>query len=453
MRFAADEDQSRWTALVDTCLSKFTPWSNSQACPVPTNYDASQDGPPARLSGKGAVRTDPNEIESNRCHAFIDPVCFGRLMRGLAFDAPDSRLALPRFSMDTNKTDHNDPTSPTQRLSAEERKQIADQLSNQEEKRSGANPRLVTVLVDGVEHARVELDQRCERSFEIAEGTEVVELRSRNQDEDLLLAVHPLVYSGTEGFAPAALTLFRSGKRRLDLNIVPGPQSVSGPRHATVMLRSTPGLMSWIWRGSVAQPYFYGVKYAAGALGLVALGWILGVATQQRYVAPQRTASNMHATTLPFEIAVTPQPSPTPAFPEVSHVSGSQVYSTLQAAAAPVFALVPDEMIVRGSGSAGLPSVRVQDQSLLVRLQLPVASAHAGKSFRASLKPFLKPSEILRENMLRAKKTSSGHVVVFELPSALIEDRQDYTVELRASSSGGGMEEISSYTFHADKKR
>lgn len=449
MRFAADEDQARWADLVDTCLSKFTPWSNSQACPVPTNYDASREGPPARLSGKGAARTDPNEIESNRCHAFIDPKCFGRLMRGLAFDAPDSRLALPRFSMDTNYTDHNNPPSPPQRLSAEERKQITDQLSSQDKKRSGANPRVVSVLVDGAENARLELDQRSEHRFEIAEGAELIELRSRDRGEDLLLAVYPLAYQGTDGFAPAAFTLFRKGQRRLELSIVPGPQSASEPRHATVELRSTPGLLARIAGNSPVKSYFHGFKYAAGTLGLVALGWILGMATQHGYLAPQRIPSNSNSAAQPVQIAAAPQPNPV-ALPPATHETAARPQPALQASA-PLYVLVPDEMVVRGAGSTGLPSVRVTDQPILLRLQLPVALTHAHKSFRASLKQFLKPSEIVRENMLRARKTSLGHVVVFELPSGFIEDRQDYTVDLRAVGSNGEMEDIGSYTFHAEK--
>jgi hypothetical protein len=46
--------------------------------------------------------------------------------------------------------------------------------------------------------------------------------------------------------------------------------------------------------------------------------------------------------------------------------------------------------------------------------------------------------------------------VLFSLPSVLLENQQDYAVDLSAGSSEGAYEDVGSYTFHAvrvlDKK-
>jgi hypothetical protein len=115
--------------------------------------------------------------------------------------------------------------------------------------------------------------------------------------------------------------------------------------------------------------------------------------------------------------------------------------------------LVPDEMIVRSAGSPGFPTVTVPPHAVVVTLGLPVAGVHAKQSFRASLKDFAGRQEILSENLLTANKTSGGHAVAFSLPSVLLEDQHDYTVDLRSRSAGGGYEDAGSYTFRAVRTR
>lgn len=443
MRFEAEVDQTRWAALVDSCLKMFTPWSTHQDCPVPTNYDASREKPPARLSGKGLDRIDPNEIEINRCHAFIDPVCYSRLMHALTFDAPSTRLALPRFFMDTNNSDSNN-SPQTARLSPEERKQITDQLSAQEKKRSGAAPRMVAVVVDGVERGRLDLGHLRECSFEIEEGAELIELRMPGEGEDLLLAVHPVLYQETEGMAASQATLFRKGLRKLDLRIVPGPQAAQGPRHALVTLRYVSNPFSALWSPSTRSPTWrLAPVYSATALALVALGWALGTVRHKVQVRPQSPS-----------VQVTPAKA-------VEQVPPAKIVEQATAVAPPnvtaraaryALTLVPDESRLRGAGSADIPTVSVPSHPVVIELALPVSAAYARKSFHASLQRFLKPPVILTANMLKAQKTSSGNVVVLPLPSVLLDDREDYLVDLRALGSGGEFEEISTYTFHAEKK-
>jgi hypothetical protein len=85
VRFVSADDQEQWADMVDLCLKEFTPWSTLNACPVANNFGGAEMKLPSSLSGNGA---DQNLVETSRCHAFIDPLCFGRLVRALALNHP-----------------------------------------------------------------------------------------------------------------------------------------------------------------------------------------------------------------------------------------------------------------------------------------------------------------------------------------------------------------------------
>jgi hypothetical protein len=84
-------------------------------------------------------------------------------------------------------------------------------------------------------------------------------------------------------------------------------------------------------------------------------------------------------------------------------------------------------------------------------LELPVSAADAHRSFHAALKPLLKNAEILTENLLTPRKTSSGVAVTFSVPSVFLKENTDYVVDLRYRGANGKLEDLSSYTFHAVK--
>ncbi len=224
--FEMNDEQEIWTRLVDTCLKAFTPWSTLQACPVPVDYDASRDRLPSRLSGHGGERMDFNQVEINRCHAFIDPVCDSRLMVALLLQPPKEKLALPRFYME-NQHIENDPThrdrdpDGTSGLTPEERNNISQQLSSQASRRKQADPQSITVVVDGEERAHLHLDKATSQSITLEEGDQLIEIRTQFAGEDLLLAVHQLAYTESRGLAAAELALWRGISCNLDLVIVP----------------------------------------------------------------------------------------------------------------------------------------------------------------------------------------------------------------------------------------
>ena len=114
------------------------------------------------------------------------------------------------------------------------------------------------------------------------------------------------------------------------------------------------------------------------------------------------------------------------------------------------FRLVPDESIVRGAGGSDLPVVHLPANPTVLNLELPVSSG-PGK-LRATLKPFMKNTEIITESLSAAKQDESGGLIaVFTLPSNFLQEGQDYTVELERRGTGGRMEQAGTFTFHVSK--
>jgi hypothetical protein len=127
-----------------------------------------------------------------------------------------------------------------------------------------------------------------------------------------------------------------------------------------------------------------------------------------------------------------PGPSPAP-IPQLS-------------AAHIVYRLVPDEQATRGAG--GIETViAIPSKPTVIELELPVASDYAQESFRATLKLFFKPGEILNKKDLRPRRSKNALVVSLTVPSEKLKAGQDYAVELQAAKSGQKPETVESYSF------
>jgi hypothetical protein len=432
LRFEPCEDQNRWSELVGICLTAFTPWSTNNVCLVPVDFDAAQERLPAQLLGKDASETDQNRIEINRCHAFIDPVCYGRLIRALALDSPDSKLDLPRFFMQNTSAQDKYQRPRPPGLSADERTAVADQVSAESERRQKASPKSVKIAVDGVERAELDLARTTHWQFEIEEGAELIEVWTEQQGPPLLLATHPVAYSDARGIEPSSLTLAFKGGAELVMQISASAEAREGPRRATVLLsyHVHPFAAETPWLSSM--PKFALASVAVIGLGL---GWLLGMAAHRRVVrapAPPEFAQN---------VSPTHQPTPSPV--EIAKEHEPVV----------TYALTSDDVAVRGEGTSEVPAIMASTQPTLLQLELPVSSADAHRSFHAALKPLSKNTDILTENSLRARKTSFGVAVTFSVPSVFLEGNTDYVVDLRYRDTNGKLEELNTYTFHAVKPK
>jgi hypothetical protein len=441
VRFVSSEQQERWTDLVDLCLKQFTPWSTLNACPVPHNFDGSETKLPPHLSGKGAGEADQNLVEINRCHVFIDPLCFGRLVKALSIEPPSHRLDLPRFFMENSDiSNYSDRLPQPPNLSAEERKTITDFATSQADRRQKTTPTTLAIVVDGKECARLEVAGSASRQIEINEGAELLEIWTAHKSEPLLLATHKIAYSSTQGIAPANLS-FRFNTAELILQIASNDTAQESARKSAVTLtcrshaRSAEAFPKWL----IAAP-----KFALASIALIALGWFLGLNAHHRTRTKQIAFPGFAEGEKP---SLQPLPAPTPS--EIAQNSEQPA----------TYRLVPDELATRGNGASDIPSVMVPSHPGLVQLELPIASQnmfkdaakYAPKSFHCSLKTFLKDETVLSENGLKARRSSSGAIVTFSLPSTFLAENTDYSVDLR-SDFHGKSEQLSTYTFHVVKQ-
>ncbi|HEX7286239.1 MAG TPA: hypothetical protein VF532_08660 [Candidatus Angelobacter sp.] len=427
IRFAVEDDQARWTGVVEVCLKAFTPWSTMQACPVPPSFIAGHTQLPPQLSGKSG-EIDPDKVEINRCHALIDPICHGRLVKALTSEPPQQKLAVPRFNMENARQDH-DSTSGPAGLTQQERQSIEKSLSQQASRREKAKPDSARIVVDGVERARVSLTLSSQRSFVIQEGTELIELWTESDGEDLLLAVLPVAYTAEHGIAPEQTVLYRNRGRRLELAIAPDPAIGESHGRASVTLESRPGLaVGWLPKGGVVSPWRWTAGHVLAAALFLALGWLIGGRLHQ-----ERPVSSP-----PSGVAgLSPQPAPT-----------QMAQTHTPAAPAQIHRLVPDELLIRSGQGPQTPVIALPKEPSLIALELPVSAEYSRRTFRALMKRFAGRREVLSESMLAARIAGSSWLVDFPVPSRLLRVNEDYTVDLQIHGAGGTWEDVSSYTFH-----
>jgi hypothetical protein len=446
VRFEACSDQRRWASLVGECLTAFTPWSTGGGCLIPANFGPDSGQLSRLLSGEGHENVKQDKIEINRCHALIDPICHGRLIKALGFDPPVEKLALPRFLMDsTDKTD-TQPGQPSQtpRLTREELTTIRDSLSAEAALRQGASPSVLRVLVDHDERARIDLTRESELRFEIQEGAELIEIWADDKGKELLLATQLIGYTEGQGMAPVTSTISIKGRKKLVLTISPAtaPQDVRTASVSLVCFSDSHSL-AWGKNGKRFSQWFGPVpRYALASAALVAIGWRVNVSMSmyQHELSAQRIALERVNQELAREKA---ERASLPTHPDNVGGMAEPVLS---------YRLFGDDSMVRGPGGSEQPTVVVPDRPALVNLKLPIGKDDHS-FYRAVLKPFLEEKEILSENLLRAQPTAAGPVILFSVPSIFLAHNKDYMVDLRYMTPKGRLEELNTFTFHVSKKK
>lgn len=215
-RFETQTCLPRHLELIAECLTRFTPWETP--CVVPNNFNPTEDTiSPLTFNDK-----DPDEehkVEINRIHATLDPECFKRLARALEFDVPEQRLSVPRFSLSSNRDDELRPRGDRRqppKLSEQEMVAISDALAEESTRRRAVSGGLLRIIVDGVESARIDLNREKSTRFEVKEGAELIEVRSRDKRGELLLATRLLDYN-----APGKSSIVLEGGQELSFSLSP----------------------------------------------------------------------------------------------------------------------------------------------------------------------------------------------------------------------------------------
>src|SRR6185312_12811685 len=110
------------------------------------------------------------------------------------------------------KNDDNDaqPLHPPE-LSQEEIDQIQRRLAMTDARRRNVNPRMVKILIDGVEQAHVDLRQQPHFQIALEAGASLIEIRGEDERGELLLATHVISYLDDAFDSSAANATLSSG--------------------------------------------------------------------------------------------------------------------------------------------------------------------------------------------------------------------------------------------------
>lgn len=276
-RFAASDDSPRYSGFVKECLKMLVPWGT--ACPLPPGVEAVAGSIPP-LDFRGPDPDEEHLVEIARIHAVLHSDCFARLVAGLKLDAPDARLALPRFFLSRNH-DQNKPMQSHGLQSGEMNQPnlnaMRARLSEQEQLLRRAKPQQLSLVVDGRQRATLDLVAGGQARFTLAEGEEFIELRTLPEEGDLRLALYPIDYARLERTTDAdQFVLALADGRKLNFAIAPQRDEQGELLGATVSASfQSPAWQRW--RQSLGA--FFAppaVSYAFGAALLIA-GLSLGV--------------------------------------------------------------------------------------------------------------------------------------------------------------------------------
>jgi hypothetical protein len=426
VRFERLEDQTPWTDLVQRSLRMFVPWSTMGHCLVPAGFGQTSLGLPSMLSGVGSHRLNLDQIETNRCHAFIDPWCYGRLAEGLGFDPADKKVALPKFLLgsgqgpDADSTRHPEPANLTQR----EIETIQKSLAAEAGRRGDVRPHELRLIVDGRERAQFALGQQSQIAVPLAEDARLVEVWTHDQEGDLLIGTHRLDYSSSGRLAPSKAIVVTGG---VTLSLVVNGGNASEP--------ASLALVDHLFQ----EPHFFqrrffvfrAFRYAALALLCVAVGWTLSAVKYRHDLLLQRARL-------------------VPQFNESADARSHLQLGTPQAEANVTVKqeLTPYDAYVRGGSIAHPPNILLPASATLVRLDLPVPVTVNGP-FLAALRRFSQPGDVMTERL--ATNGDPHPYVTFDVPAALLSDNTDYLIELRAISSARAQQSVHTFIFHIAK--
>ncbi|HJQ70800.1 MAG TPA: hypothetical protein VKA70_17630 [Blastocatellia bacterium] len=232
-RFEAQEDPKHYLELIGTCLLQFMPWQSKCVLPADFNPIASVVAP---LLFKGNHPDEEHSIEMNRIHTLLHPSCFKGLVLALGLDCPDQRIEVPYFFLSNDGSGSLGRRLNPPSLSEGELSVISDGIVKEAAGRKKYSGRLLSVLVDGTERARLDLYRAKSLRLEIEAGAELIEVRGRDSSEEILLAAHLIAYDES-GAVPSKSEVLLEGGQALSFEILIGGKHASENSGALVTIR------------------------------------------------------------------------------------------------------------------------------------------------------------------------------------------------------------------------
>ena len=217
-RLHTRDDPDRYIRLVKKCLLLFTPWKTR--CVLPETFNPMEETIP-HFTFEGDDPDKEHPIELNRIHSLLHPDCYSRLIGALGFDPPEKRLALPHFSL--SREDHQLPRRdryhPPQ-LAEEEVAAVQNELNERAARRKVTSGRLLLIVVDGIERARLDPIRMRQVRLELEENAELIEVRALDEGGEVVLATCLLTqYEGGSSSRPHIRSIVLEGGQKLSFTI------------------------------------------------------------------------------------------------------------------------------------------------------------------------------------------------------------------------------------------
>jgi hypothetical protein len=408
LRFETSDDQERWVDAVSDSLSVFTPWSTQGHCA----QFVSVNGNTKLKSAQKPADTDQNESELRCCHILIEPTCYDQLMEDLAFDAPETRLALPRFVMPDKQEksdDNNLQTTRPPELSQEDLDQVQRRLAMTDARRRNANPRIVTIMIDGVEHAQLDLREKHQLQVGLEAGAGLIEIRGSDERGDLLLATHFISYANNAFESSRGKA--KLGASELEFAVI--PVATRGQRQLQAILNlNYHARLQWA-RPWIAWRDFADFRlplraYVLAGLAMALIGWGVAGAFYSHKVKELEQKLQLAR-------------------------RNQQQLSPTSARAIISYALIRDDLRVRGTETTGIPEISLHLHSPAISLELPLTSTTGSTSYSAELKTFTGDQTLMTQNFLQPTRIENGLIVEIVVPVDLLKVGTYYTVHLHSS--------------------
>src|ERR1035441_1622035 len=177
-------------SLATLAMERFTPWGTSHV--IPEKYRLA-NGTLAELFCGGKSGDAECQIELNRMHVFLDPECYGRLLRSLGIVAPlKEKLMLPEFSCSNNAGDSAKNRTLAPRFGDADVTRIAEASKRQALLREVAAAGEIKVRVDGIDIEQFSINRASSARIKVSSGAEIIELVGRAGGEEVVLAGYVL---------------------------------------------------------------------------------------------------------------------------------------------------------------------------------------------------------------------------------------------------------------------
>lgn len=401
VRFASIDDPSKWANLINDCLRVFTPWSTQSRC---IKFAGAPNGMNARPDARQSS-VDENDIELRSCHILIEPDCYSRLMGELGLDPPQTKLVVPRFSMHEERIDPSNHHSGSDELSSDDIDEIQRRVAATSNRKRKANQRIIAILVDGIEHARLDLGRQSELQIGLDAGVNLIEVRAEDQNGDFPVVTHVVSYVDSDfEYAHFESTL---GRGRMAFQLTPIAAQTSRIPRAILELRYRPRLQFVrplsIWAAMKSSGRRLALDAFAG-IALCLLTWAAArlVYHQRIELLERRLKNAQHDRPL----------SPSAARAVISYV------------------LTRDDERVRGIENGEMPEISLDLHPPAISLELPLRGIPGSTSYIADIKTFAGDRTLMTQNYLQPVRRDGADSIEIIVPTDLLRADAYYTVHL-----------------------